>query len=130
MSNVLVVDDEGDSREFVARFLDRSGHHVTSAHDGRDALARLLEGTPDAVVLDVRMPKMDGIDLLAVMRSYLRLEKIPVIILSAHATPDEVRQLRDLGVIHIFHKARFTLPDLAKAINDVAGLPAPGAETH
>jgi CheY-like chemotaxis protein len=118
MSNVLVVDDEGDSREFVARFLDRSGHRVTSAHDGRDALARLLEGTPDAVVLDVRMPRMDGIDLLAVMRSYIRLEKIPVIILSAHATPDEVRQLRDLGVHQIFHKAQFTLPELARAISD------------
>jgi len=119
MSNVLVVDDEGDSREFIARFLDRSGHHVTSAHDGRDALARLLEGTPDAVVLDVRMPRMDGLDLLAVMRSYLRLQKIPVIILSAHATPDEIRQLNDLGVSHIFHKAHFTLPDLGKVLDEV-----------
>jgi CheY-like chemotaxis protein len=124
MLNVLVVDDEGDSREFVARFLDRNGHHVTSAHDGRDALARLLEGTPDAVVLDVRMPRMDGVDLLAVMRSYLRLQKIPVIILSAHATPDEVRQLRSMGVEHIFHKANFTLPELGKAIDDVTSSPA------
>jgi chemosensory pili system protein ChpA (sensor histidine kinase/response regulator) len=119
MSNVLVVDDEGDSREFVARFLDRSGHQVTSAQDGRDALARLLEGTPDAVVLDVRMPHMDGIALLAVMRSYLRLQKIPVIILSANATPDQLRQVQDLGVSHVFHKAHFTLPDLGRAIAEV-----------
>jgi CheY-like chemotaxis protein len=119
MSHVLVVDDEGDSREFVARFLDRSGHHVTSAHDGRDALARLLEGTPDAVVLDVRMPGMDGVDLLAVMRSYIRLEKIPVIILSAHATADQIRQMKALGVEHIFHKAQFTLPQLGRAIDQL-----------
>jgi CheY-like chemotaxis protein len=103
----------------VARFLDRSGHRVTAAHDGRDALARLMERTPDAVVLDVRMPHMDGIDLLAVMRSYLRLQSIPVIVLSAHATPDQLRQLHDLGVEHFFHKACFTLPDLARAIERV-----------
>lgn len=123
MSHVLVVDDEGDSREFVARFLDRSGHHVTSAHDGRDALARLLEGTPDAVVLDVRMPGMDGVDLLAVMRSYIRLEKIPVVVLSAHATPDQIRQVKALGVEHIFHKAQFTLPQLGRAIDEITQPP-------
>jgi CheY-like chemotaxis protein len=119
MSNVLVVDDEGDSREFVVGFLGRSGHRVTAAHDGRDALARLLEGTPDAVVLDVRMPHMDGVALLAVMRSYLRLQRVPVIILSANATPDQLCQIRALGVSHVLHKAHFTLPALGKVIDEV-----------
>ena len=119
MSHVLVVDDEGDSLEFVARFLGRSGHRVTSAQDGRDALGKLLATTPDAVVLDLRMPAMDGMGLLEVMRSYLRWHRTPVIILSAHVTPAEDRKVREMGVVHVFHKADFELSELGRAVDEV-----------
>ncbi len=121
MAYVLVVDDEGDSREFLSRFLSRMGHQVGCAEDGQDALLKLIEGRPDALVLDIRMPRIDGVGLLEIMRSYLRWNALPVVVLSAHATPEQLRMARDMGVQHIFHKASFELTDLAKVIDDVTG---------
>ena len=122
MAHVLVVDDEGDSREFVSRFLGRLGHRVTTAQDGRDALRRLLTDAPDVIVLDVRMPNLDGVGLLEVMRSYLRFHDLPVILLSAHARGSEIERARGMGVRHVFHKASFKLEELADAVDDSLGL--------
>jgi CheY-like chemotaxis protein len=123
MAHVLVVDDEGDSREFVTRFLIRQGHRVTGAQDGRDALRKLLNDDPDVLVLDMRMPNLNGIGLLEVLRSYLRWQTLPVIVVSAHASGDEINRASAIGVRHFFHKANFKLEALADAIDDVLGLP-------
>ncbi len=122
MANVLVVEDEADSREVVSRFLGRIGHRPVCAQDGRAALVKLIEEPPDVIVLDMRMPLLDGIGLLEIVRSYLRWHKLPVIILSAQATPEELRRARDMGVNYIFHKAQFQLADLQAAIDDVTGI--------
>jgi CheY-like chemotaxis protein len=122
MAYVLIVDDEPDSSEFVEKFLQREGHKTTCVPNGREALAALINGRPDAVVLDVRMPEMDGIALLEVLRSYLRWNKLPVMLLTAHANKPQVDRARQLGVKHVFHKANFTLVELLHAIED--SLPA------
>ncbi|HEY7120531.1 MAG TPA: response regulator [Tepidisphaeraceae bacterium] len=122
MAHVLVVDDEGDSRELLERYLGRIGHRLSSAANGRDGLQRLLSDRPDVVVLDIRMPEMDGVGLLEVMRSYLRWHNLPVIILSAHATPEQLQRVQAMGVIRVFHKAHFDLPELAAAIDDATGM--------
>jgi two-component system alkaline phosphatase synthesis response regulator PhoP len=116
MAYVLVVDDEPDSSEFVERFLEREGHRTTIVPNGREALAALINGRPDAMVLDVRMPQMDGIALLEVLRSYLRWTKLPVILLTAHANDEQIQRAKELGVNYVFHKANFTLVDLLRAI--------------
>jgi CheY-like chemotaxis protein len=119
MAYVLIVDDEPDSSEFVARFLEREGHRTACVANGRAALGALINGRPDAVVLDVRMPEMDGITLLEVLRSYLRWHKLPVILLTAHANKHQIERAKQLGVHHIFHKANFTLVQLLKALEEI-----------
>jgi two-component system, chemotaxis family, sensor kinase CheA len=116
MAHVLVVEDEKDSRDFVAEFLKREGHSVTTAVDGETALRILLNNRADVVVLDVRMPRMDGIGLLEILRSYLRWNNLPVVLFTARATPEDMRRARDLGVEHIFHKANFQLAELGETI--------------
>src|SRR4051812_7903044 len=118
MAHVMVVDDEGDSREFVSRFLTRTGHRVSDAKDGQDALHKLLHERPDIVVLDVRMPQMDGVGLLEIMRSYLRWHHVPVVVLSAHATQEQLEKMKSMGVRHVLHKANFGLDELGAAIDD------------
>jgi CheY-like chemotaxis protein len=117
MAYILVVDDEGDSREFVAKLLERRGHRVICAENGRKALKQLLNGQPELLLLDLRMPELDGIGLLEVLRSYLRWHDLPVIVLSAHGSDAELQRARDLGVSDIFHKATFVLTDLAAAVD-------------
>jgi CheY-like chemotaxis protein len=119
MSQVLVVDDDADTAEATAEFLRRLGHTVRSVPNGREALAALSETVPDVAVLDVRMPEMDGITFLEVMRCYLRWETVPVILITGY--PDDPRLVRahKLGVKRVFTKAGFELQELAQVIDDL-----------
>lgn len=65
---VLVVDDEADLLEIVRDRLESSGYHVLTARDGREALAYLAAVRPDSVVLDLKMPRLGGLDALPEIR--------------------------------------------------------------
>ena len=122
MAKVLIVDDEPDGCEPVAKALERMGHAVECATNGRDALAALVApGSVDLLILDIRMPGMDGIKLLEIVRSYLRWHKMPVIILSAYVNEEHASQARMMGVWHVFHKTQYELADLIEAVNDLTG---------
>jgi CheY-like chemotaxis protein len=124
MPHVLIVDDDCDGSEAVARFLRRAGHQIECVPNGREAMRALLESKPDAVVLDVRMPEMDGLTLLEVLRSYLRWSHLPVIVLSAFITPEQSDRAQELDVEYIFHKGKFSLRQLGAAVDDVTGMTA------
>ncbi|HEV3153746.1 MAG TPA: response regulator transcription factor [Candidatus Baltobacteraceae bacterium] len=80
MTRILVVDDERRIRELLELSLRHHGYDVRSAADGQAALAAAREWQPDAIVLDVMLPKIDGISLLPMLR---RVTEAPVIMLSA-----------------------------------------------
>ena len=61
MTSVLVVDDDVDALDAVSRFLKRAGHRVRCADNGREALRVMGEDTPDVIILDAKMPEMDGV---------------------------------------------------------------------
>jgi CheY-like chemotaxis protein len=83
-SRVLVVEDDPNTRETVRDILLRSGFSVDTAATGREALGKLLdEQQPAVIVLDIRMPVMDGRQFLTIVRAYHRLAAIPVIVLTA-----------------------------------------------
>ncbi len=85
---VLVVEDDDNTRESVRDTLLRAGFAVDTANVGRDALGKLLdEQQPAVIVLDVRMPVMDGRQFLTVVRAYHRLASIPVLVLTAVDLP-------------------------------------------
>ena len=119
MSYVLVVDDEPDGAEVVQTALERSGITARSVANGQEALRELMSDTPDAVVLDVRMPEMDGISLLEILRSYLRWYHLPVVLLTAHATKAQLQRARELGVEHIFQKSKFELNELISRLKNL-----------
>ena len=84
MAKILVVDDKEMMRDSVATILGRRGHVVVSAVGGDMAIAKLMEKKPDAVVTDLQMPGMSGIELLAEIRKID--EDLPVILMTAYAT--------------------------------------------
>jgi CheY-like chemotaxis protein len=118
MARVLVVDDQAEGREALSRFLAIRGHRLTSAANGEEALAKLLTDRPDVMILDVRMPKLDGMGLLEALRSYRRWHRLPVILLAAEARPDELRRARDLGVSHIFHQPTCDFRELGTVVDE------------
>ncbi|MEM9134506.1 MAG: response regulator transcription factor [Actinomycetota bacterium] len=93
--DVLVVDDEPQVREVVATYLQREGFDVRVAADGREAMAEIARKRPDAVVLDLMLPELSGIEVLQRLRQ--TGDEVPVIVLSARgAEPDRVAGL-ELG---------------------------------
>jgi DNA-binding response OmpR family regulator len=92
VSRVLVVDDERDIRELVRELLERAGHEVIEAPDGREGLRLFYGEQPDLVILDVSMPGLDGWQTLERIRE---LSSVPVLMLTAKTTEmDKVRGLR------------------------------------
>lgn len=79
--HVLVVDDDQGVRDSLARSLQYSGYQVTTATDGLDALAQLSNTRPDAVIMDVMMPRLDGLETTRMLRS--SNNDVPILILTA-----------------------------------------------
>src|SRR3954451_7543977 len=87
---VLVVDDDEDFRAMAQLTLSLEGIDSTTSFDGADALDRLLKGLRVSVILlDVRMPRMNGFELLAALRAQPRLRSIPVIVLTGDTAAGE-----------------------------------------
>ncbi|HEV8381836.1 MAG TPA: response regulator [Gemmatimonadales bacterium] len=124
MPSILLVDDDADIRMTLRDFLTGAGFVVHTARDGQHALYVLERmDPPDVILLDYKMPVMDGKQFLAVQRRTPRLENIPVVILSAatrewsgaHLEVDEVLSKPvDLEV-------------LLEAVNRILAPPAPPA---
>jgi DNA-binding response OmpR family regulator len=90
---ILVVDDDTLTRELVRSVLERAGHDVREAPDGRAGLRELYSAMPDLVILDVDMPELDGWSTLERVRD---LSDVPVLMLTAHQSElERVRGLRE-----------------------------------
>ena len=83
MQTVLVVDDEFGVAEVLQSILEDEGYRVATAINGKQALARLLEWTPDLIMLDYMMPIMDGTQTLAAIRKHPNFSAVPVIMMSS-----------------------------------------------
>ena len=84
---LLVVDDDPATLASLRDVLVCAGFEVDTATTGRDALAKLLDGpVPSAIVLDARMPEMDGDEFASVARAYLRFATVPILLLTAWDT--------------------------------------------
>ena len=109
----MVVDDDVDIRSALSICLVSEGYGVEACEDGQVALDRLQGGLlPDAIVLDLMMPRMNGFDLLQSLRADPRWARIPVVIISANRG----YSAEDLGVTSILRKP-FELEDLMGALN-------------
>ena len=101
---VLVVDDSLTMRKVLSRSLEREGFEVIVAKDGIDAMQVLLETTPDAILTDIEMPRMDGFALARNIRDDARTANTPLIMISSR-TADKHRSLaKEIGVDAFFGK--------------------------
>jgi len=84
MAKVLIVDDEENVREFYKAELIDEGYEVLLASNGKEAIQRIQKDVPDIVVMDIRMPEMDGIEALG--RLVARYKDLPVILNTAYSS--------------------------------------------
>ncbi len=102
---ILIIDDEADIRRIAHLALGRVGAmDVLEAPNGMDGIKTAQDAHPDAILLDVMMPGLDGPSTLAALRSNPQTADIPVIFLTAKALLSELERLRDLGAAGVLTK--------------------------
>lgn len=101
-TRVLVVDDEPFVREVLSRFLSERGYQVDVAEDGQAALDLIRADAPDIVLLDLKMPRLGGLELLRILRD--DGAELAVITISGHADEDTARESLDLGAADFINK--------------------------
>ncbi|MBU0682675.1 MAG: response regulator, partial [Candidatus Omnitrophica bacterium] len=83
---IMVIDDELDILEVLTFRLSKAGYEIISAVDGQEALDLLTETIPDLILLDLRLPKIDGYEVCRRIKTSDELKEIPVILLTASST--------------------------------------------
>ena len=133
MAKILVVDDDGAVLATIKLLLDRAGHDVTTANDGREGLAIFDTSEFDLLLLDIFMPGMDGIETMRLVHRQRPL--MPIIAISGKAlslegTPDFLKMALKLGAISSLQKP-FKPAQLLEAVRSSLGatqhLLSPGA---
>jgi len=117
--HVLIVEDDIPTRRLLRRTLQQASYHVTEAENGRAGCEQLKTGVPDAIVLDLMMPEMDGFEFIAKIRSDERCRDIPVIVVTAKSlTPGDRNRLNG-QVHHLIQKDDASRKSMLAALADV-----------
>lgn len=114
-TSVLIIEDETIVAEIYGLALERSSYRVLKAHDGADGLRIASEALPDFIFLDIRMPKMSGVEVLRGLAENATTRDIPVVMLSNFDDPALVKECMGLGAKEYLVKAGLNpteLPDV------------------
>jgi len=132
MSKLLIAEDDEFSRDMLMRRLERQGFEVITAGDGREALLAARQQRPDLIVMDLDMPVMDGKAAIRSLHNDPHLFRIPIIVLTAHASRESVAEAAELGCMG-FETKPVVLRRLVERIQEILGsrpaaAPAPARE--
>ncbi len=111
MAQILVIDDSRFLRHLVCNWLLEGGHQVTEAENGADGLVMIASHSPDCILLDLAMPRLDGLEVLEDLRAHGCT--IPVIVVTADVQETTSQQCLDLGARAVMNK-----PSSPKELNE------------
>jgi len=104
LARILVVDDSPDVRLALATILEDAGHDIIEAEDGDQVFDLAVAESPNLVLLDVMMPRVNGFDALATLKADTRTSPIPVIMVTAKGRPEDMAMARSLGAVEYITK--------------------------
>lgn len=116
---ILIVEDDNFVAEVYSTKLLEMGHEVTIASNGEEGLALAREKRPDLVLLDIIMPVMGGIEMLAEMKKDDNLKNMPVILLTNVGERESIKKVQELGVNDYLIKSHFTPAEVIEKIESI-----------
>lgn len=116
---ILVVEDEEVLAKVLQEKLEKSGYKVTVASDGEDALAKAKDVSPDAIVLDLLLPKKNGFEVLEVLKSDQALKMIPVVVVSNLGEDSDIKRALSLGAADYYVKSEHPINEIVEKIQNV-----------
>ena len=125
---VIVVEDEPDAAEMFAEMMRLSNYKVLKTYSSTPAITLIATEKPDAVILDMMMPDISGLEVLRFMRREPELRLIPVIIVSAKSTPSDIKSGLEAGAAAYLTKP-VGFQELKQAVDRVVGDASAGSST-
>lgn len=116
--SVLVVDDDVEIRQLLSIMLSLAGFQLETAVNGEDALAKIAQQPPDVLILDVMMPKMDGLTLCKKLRQQEQTAQLPIILLSGKAHIEAINEGLQAGANRYLTKPT-AMDELKRSIQEV-----------
>jgi len=120
---ILIVDDERPYVDLLGELLERYGLEVHTAYDAGDALFRLRAKKPDLILLDLKMPQMDGLSFIDQLRSKSRWSTIPIVVVSAKTAKEDQKAALEAGANRFLPKP-FSSEDLKKVLGEFVAVSA------
>ena len=115
---VLFVEDDPAVAQMYRLKLELDGYAVDVASDGEQALSRATSRPPDIVFLDIRLPKLDGLEVLEALRRHERTRQVPVVILSNYSERELIERGLKLGALEYLVKSQTTPAKVAGGVED------------
>ena len=116
---ILIVDDEEDMREILRDKFITSGFDVSVAKDGEEGLEKALKEVPAVILLDIAMPKMDGLEMLKRFRQAEGARIIPVILLTNISDMHKLKEAQELGIQDYMLKAEWKMAQIVERVKEI-----------
>jgi DNA-binding response OmpR family regulator len=121
---VLIVDDSRALRDALSAAFEEAGYDVGCAEDGEEVFHKLAEYDPDAVLLDIYMPKLNGADVCRLVKVHPHWKKTHLVLMSSRISDEEIEMYRRIGADAVFRKP-FDPSVVVAAVAKVIGAPDP-----
>ncbi len=118
---ILIIEDEKPIADAMQIGLNEAGYDVNVAYDGEDGLNQAKDLVPDLILLDLLLPKKDGITVLNELRQDAKTKNVPVMILSQLSDTGKISEGVALGVVGYLVKVDFTLAEVVNKVKEVLG---------
>jgi two-component system, OmpR family, alkaline phosphatase synthesis response regulator PhoP len=119
MDKILIVEDDGLMSRIYKRIFAAHGYSVDVAENGEEGLKKIKESKPDLVILDVMMPKMNGMELLKILKEDSKTSSINVILLTNLGVEEEVSKALTLGALDCIIKADHDPEEIVKKVEGI-----------
>lgn len=116
---ILIVEDEAVLAKVLQEKLEKSSHEVAIAFDGEVALSLARSFNPDAIVLDLLLPKKDGLEVLEMLKADDELKTIPVVVVSNLGEDSDIKRALSLGAADYYVKSEHPINEIVEKIKNV-----------
>lgn len=119
MARILVVEDEELLSSIIVRELANAGHDVKAAYNGEEAVQHASSETPELILLDLIMPKMDGFQVLDTLKKDPKTSAIPVVVLSNLGQKEDIEKAKSSGAFDYMVKINFAPKEVCAKVKEI-----------
>jgi len=119
---ILVVEDDAILSDTYFKYLEKRNYEIETAFDGEEAIKKVEKFGPDLILLDLIMPKIDGIGVLKALKNKEETKNIPILLLTNLEDQDKIAEAVVLGCPNYLIKTEYTLDDIEKKMKDLMGV--------